>query len=204
MIERVLSNRKLQSFVRWTTALSFALFTAYQLYVSHTEIYRLGRLIAVCIYLAITVASFLAFSASLRWQNIRSLLMLINLSLLFLIRLLKIPALIQLLYQADILTALNVAAYVLPQLGTVLLVLMCLNRRSPFMRFKTTVPFVPVLIVIYVLCFAAECVMMVRYGMNVELGLKLTLFSRLMYFGGFSGTAFSFLFNDPIKPRLTR
>ena len=204
MIERVLSNRKLQSFVRWATALAFALFTAYQLYVSHTEIYRLGRLIAASVYLAITVASFLAFSGSIRWQNIRSILMLIGLSLLFLIRLLKIPALIQLLYQVDILTVLNFAAYVLPQIGTILLLVLCLNRRSPFMSFKATVPLIPVVIALYVLCLAAECVMIIRYGMNIELGLKLTLISRLLYFGGFAGTAFSFLFNDPIKPRLTR
>jgi hypothetical protein len=57
-----------------------------------------------------------------------------------------------------------------------------------------------VAIAIYAICFAAECVMMIRYRMNVDGSLKLALLSRLAYFVGFSGTAFIFFFSDPMKP----
>ena len=201
MAERFLSNMKVQFFVRLTTALSFALFTAYQIYMAiQAESNRTGRLIGVCMYLTITIASFFAFSCSPRLQNIRSILMLVSLLLLFIVRLINIPALLQNLNFADTPSALNFIAYVLPQIGTLVLTVMWLKRRRVDITYRDIAPLIPVTIAIYALCFAAECVMMMHYRMNVDGSLKLALLSRLAYFTGFSGTAFIFFFNDPMKP----
>ena len=201
MSEWFLSNRKVQSFVRLVTALSFAFFTAYQIYTAmQTASNRTGRLIGVCLYLTITLAAFFSFSYSPRLQNARSIMMLVSLSLLFMIRLINLPALLRNPVFANLPSFLNFAAYVLPQIGTVVITVMWVRRRRPFVTVKAIAPLIPVVIAIYALCFAAECVLMICYRMNVDGSLKLALLSRLMYFAGFSGTTFIFFFNDPAKP----
>lgn len=201
MAERILSNMKVQFIVRLATALCFALFTVYQIFMTiQTGSNRIGRLIGVGLYLTITIASFFALSYSPRLQDIRSTLMLIGLLLLFVVRLVNIPALLGSLDFADIPSDLNFAAYVLPQIGTLVLTAMWWKRRKPDATLSEIAPLIPVAIALYALCFAAECVMMIRYRMYVEGSLKLALLSRLAYFTGFSGTAFIFFFNDLMKP----
>ena len=96
MAKWFLSNGKVQAFVRLATALAFAFFTAYQIYIAmQTASGRTGRLIGVCLYLAITLAAFFSFSYSPRLQNIRSIMMLVSLSLLFMVRLVNLPALLR-------------------------------------------------------------------------------------------------------------
>ena len=200
MIERVLSNMTVQSVVKLTTMLAFSLFTAYQIYMAiQIETNRITRLIGVFLYLIIPVASLFTFSYSPRLQKkVRSILMIISLMLLFIVRLINIPALIQSLKILDLPTALNFSAYVLPQLGTIILTVMWFIWRRPYVKYKSIAPLIPVAIAIYVLCFASECVMMIRYRLNVEGSLKLALLSRLFYFLGFSGIACTFFFNDPM------
>lgn len=200
MVEQILSNRKVQSFVRLVTALSFALFTAYQIYAAmQITAGRTGRLIGVGIYLIITAASFLAFCYSRRVQNVRSILMIVSLILLFVVRLANLPAFFRGLHSAGFLSALYSAAYILPQIGTVVLTVMWLKRRRIDVKLRNIAPMIPASIAIYALCFAAECVMMLYYGVNVDFTLKLSLLSRLLYFVGFAGVAFGFLFSDPVK-----
>ena len=189
---------KVQSFVRLVTALSFALFSAYQIYMA-TQIAsnRTGRLIGICLYLAITAASCLAFSYSLGVQNVRSILMIISLTLLFAVRLVNFLPLFRGLRAATFLSVLDFAVYILPQIGTVILAVMWLKRRRMDVTFINIAPMIPVTIAIYALCFAAECVMMVHYRVNLDVIPKLALLSRLLYFVGFAGIAVSFLFNDP-------
>ena len=96
------------------------------------------------------------------------------------------------MHSAGFLSALYSAAYILPQIGTVVLTVMWLKRRRIDVRLRNIAPMIPVSIAIYALCFAAECVMMMHYGVNVDFSLKLSLLSRLLYFVGFAGIAFSF------------
>ena len=126
--------------------------------------------------------------------------MILSLLLLFIVRLVNVPALLRYFSFADVPSALNVIVYILPQIGTIVLTVMYLKLRRIDVTLAETAPLIPVAIAIYALCFAAECVMMIRYRMNVDGSLKLALLSRLAYFVGFSGTAFIFFFSDPMKP----
>ena len=203
MVKRILSNGMVQTFVRLTTALSFALFTAYQIYLAvQMASNKTGRRAVIVLYLTITAASFLAFSYSRRLQRFRSGLMLVCLALLFFVRLINVPYLLHNLQSSDIPSALNCIVYVLTQLGTILLTIMWLKRRRPFVTYKAIAPLIPVVIVIYAGCFAVECVLMLHYRINAESSLTLALLGRLVYFIGFSGTAFTFFFSNPRRQML--
>ena len=56
-------------------------------------------------------------------------------------------------------------------------------------------------IVLFALNFILECVLMIKYRMNIEQSLKLTLISRVLYFVGFAGTAFCFMLPAPKRKR---
>ena len=52
-------------------------------------------------------------------------------------------------------------------------------------------------IVLYALCFIAECVMLVKYRFNIDLSLTFTVISRIWYFLGFAGSAFCVILPEP-------
>ena len=63
MKESIFKNRAFQTIIKLITALSFALFTAYQIYLAvNIDTNRAGRLIGIVFYLLLTVAAYLSFS----------------------------------------------------------------------------------------------------------------------------------------------
>ncbi len=201
MKESILTNRKVQLAFRLVTALSFTLFTAYQVYLAiNIETNRIGRLIGIGFYLLITVASFLDFSEKDSAWLAHSVLMVAGLFLLFGIRLFNAPAIFGYLNFANPASVLYFAVYILSQLGTLLLAagyLMLTVDLTQSQMQKLTVVLMSVTIALYAVCFIMECVLMIKYRMNIDLGLKSTLFSRLLYFLGFAGAAFCFMLPAP-------
>ena len=201
MKESILTNRKVQLAFRLVTALSFTLFTAYQIFLAiNIETNRSGRLIGIVFYLMLTVASFLDFTEKYSVWIAHSVLMVAGLLLLFGIRLFNASAVFEYLDFANPASVLYSAVYIFSQLGTLLLVagylILTVDLTQSQMQ-KLTVVLMSVAIALYALCFIMECVLMIGYRMNIDLGLKSTLFSRLLYFLGFAGTAFCFMLPAP-------
>ena len=62
-------------------------------------------------------------------------------------------------------------------------------------------PMMIVAIVFYVLIFIMECVLMIGYRVNIDLNLKLSLLSRVLFLTGFVGTAVCLMLPDPKRVR---
>ena len=203
MKESILRNRKVQFVFRLVTALSFTLFTAYQIFLAiNIDTSRIGRLIGIGFYLLLIVASFLDFSEQYRVWIVHSVLLVAGLILLFGMRLLNAPDIFGYLNFANPVSVLYFAVYILSQLGTLVLVegyLMLNDYMKRRKRRKLTVILMSVTIALYALCFIMECVLLLKYRMNIDLGLKSTLLSRGLYFLGFAGTAFCFMLPAPHK-----
>ena len=201
MQESFLQNRVFQIVVRLIVALSFVLFTAYQVYLAiHIEQSRIGRLIGIGIYTLITVASILAIFYNDKCWTVHAVLMVIGLLLLFIVKLINLPAIFSMLSLGDTPSVLDGVIYFLSQLGTLLLIFGYLLPRAnlakkTLLKWETVLMFV--VIVLFVACFVMDCVLLLKYHATIELSLKLTLGSRVLYLIGFAGTAFSFQFPEP-------
>ena len=203
-----LTNRTVQRIIMWIVALSFALFTFYQIILAiGIETTRFGRLIGIVFYLAITVAAFLHFSEKFSVWMAHSVLLVVALILLFITRLLSIGTVFGNLSFANPATVLNAAAYILSQLGTLVIVSGYIMLRADLTERqmkKLSIVLMSVAIALYVLCFIAECVMLIKYRFNIDLSLTFTLISRIWYFLGFAGTAFCFILPVPKRERKHR
>ncbi|MBQ3265689.1 MAG: hypothetical protein IJH07_07920 [Ruminococcus sp.] len=206
-----LRNRTVQRIIKWIVALSFALFTFYQIILAIIiESTRVGRLIGIVFYLLITVAAFLGLirkrylsEAKIeKIENAQSVLMIIGLILLFITRLLSVVTVFGNLSFANPASVLYAATYILSQLGTLVLVagyIITLKydlTEKEMKKFKTI--WMSIAIVLYALCFIAECVMLIKYRFNIDLSLFFTLISRIWYFLGFAGSAFCVILPEPI------
>lgn len=205
MKKSILRNKKVQFIIRLITALSFTLFTAYQVYLAvQAESSRVGRLIGIVFYMMIVGASFLGFSDRYGLWIAHSVLLVTGLILLFSMRLFNASAVFEYLDFSKIPSVLNCAVYILSQLGTLVIVAGYLMLRVDLTQSKMqklAVILMSVAIALYALCFMIECVMIIKYRMNVELSVKLTLLGRLLYFIGFAGTAFCFMLPAPKRER---
>lgn len=190
-----------QLFVRLFTALSFLLFTAYQVYLAvNIEENRVGRLIGVSLYALITLASFFAFSEKRAFRVTRSILLVFSLMSLFVIRLFNLPALFRSLQNANATAALNFLIYFCSQLGTVVLLVGYLIHKSKMEEKPkriTTIVMMSIVIGLYVACLSMESILMIVYRFNIDLSLKFTLVSRLLYCFGFVGTAVGIMMPAP-------
>lgn len=197
MIDSLFRKRKVRFLVRLVTALSFALFTAYQMFLaSRMEATNIGRLAGVSLYLLLTVAAVLDFFHSNATWTARCVLLPISLLLLFAFRLTNAAAIFGNLSFSSIPSILNLAVYIFTQLGTLalafgyIIVRSNINEKKMYCLIKVMVP---VVIALYVLNFVAECVMLIGYRINIDFSLKLTLISRLLYCVSFVGTAVSLM-----------
>ena len=201
MQESFLQNKVFQMVVRLIVALSFILFTAYQVYLAiHIEQSRVGRLIGIGIYVLITVASILAIFHNERCWAVHAVLMVVGLLLLFVVKLINLPVIFNMLSLGDTPSVLDGVIYFLSQLGTLLLIFGYLLPRANLAKntlLKRETVLMSVVIVLFVVCFVMDCVLLLKYHANIELSLKLTLASRALYLVGFAGTAFSFQFPEP-------
>lgn len=205
MKESIFRNRAFQTIIKLITALSFTLFTAYQIYLAvNIETNRVGRLIGIVFYLLLTVAACLSFSEKDSAWTAHSVLTVAGLVLLFAMRLMNIGTVFGNLSFSKPATVLNAAIYILSQLGTLVLVAGYIMQRADLTRRQMKIlinTLMTIAIVLFTLHFILECVLMIRYRMNIEQSLKLTLISRVLYFVGFAGTAFCFMLPAPKRKR---
>ena len=205
MQESIFSNRIVQTIIRLVTALSFALFTAYQVYLAvNIDTNRIGRLIGIAFYLILTVASFLDFSEKDSVWVAHSVLMVGGLILLFTMRLLSIGTVFGNVSFANPPSVLNAVVYILSQLGTLVLVAGYLMIRADLTEKqmqRVIITLMTIAIVLFTLHFILECVLMIKYRMNIEQNLKYTLISRVLYYFGFAGTACCFMLPAPKRKR---
>ncbi len=203
MKESIFQNKVFQILIRLMTALSFVLFTAYQSYLAAiSPSNRLGRLLGIGVFLIITLASFFDFSEKGSLWIAHSVLLVIGLILLFSIRMLNLSQLLEYLDPEYPPSVLNFAIFVLSQLGVVVLVVGHLMVRAeiPERRLRILLfVLMSVAIVLYIACFVLECVQMIKYRVNIDFSLKITLLTRVLYCAGFVGTAVSLILPAPKK-----
>ena len=183
--------------VRILTGLSFLLFIAYQLFLMmQLPEQRFGRLIGIILYLFITVASFFALSHNRVIRVLRSVFFLSGFIALFLIKLLNLFPLFGSLDFSNTPSVLNCAVYVATQIGTLIFVLYYLiirtNKKIKNKK-KITAVLMFFVIALYVSTLLMECVMIIKYRVNIDLSGLSTVISRFIYFFGFVGTAVSFM-----------
>ena len=193
MRESLIYNDRFQFFIRLLTALSFGLFTAYQVYMTVTvEQNRMGRLIGVAVYLMITVASLLMFADNRKAATARTILFVGAMLFLVFYKLLNIPALFGQLKMSDPVSVLNCAVYILAQLGSIGLIVYYITLRSSeeFGKKHTLKTVLSLIIALFFFaCLIMELVLIVKYRANIDSSRKLTFLSRFLYFFGFGGTA---------------
>lgn len=193
MRESLIYNDKFQLFIRLLTALSFGLYTVYQIYLSvMIEESRFGRLTIVFILLLITISSVLMFFDNHKAAKARTILFVLGMLLLVFVKMINIPVLFGNLDSSDPVSVMNCVIFVLTQLGAIgLIVYFITLRSSEEFRKKQTLRVVLSLIVaaLYLACLVMELIMLIKYRANIDLGLKLTALSRFLYFFGFAGTA---------------
>ena len=193
MQESLIYNNKFQLFIRLLTALSFGIYTVYQIYLSvMIEESRFGRLIIAFILLLITISSVLMFFDNHKAAKARTILFVVGMLLLVFVKMLNIPVLFGNLDSSNPVSVMNCVIFVLTQLGAIgLLVYFITLRSSEEFRKKQTLRVVLSLIIaaLYLACLVMELIMLLKYRANIDLGLKLTALSRFLYFFGFAGTA---------------
>ena len=197
MEQSIFRNKKVKFFIRLITALSFTLFTVYQFYLALLiPANRAGRFTGICLYLLFTIASYFAFSKSFGLILTRTVLLIVGMLTLFILRLLSIPTLFEALDFSYTPSVLNCLTYIISQIGCITIMTGTLlfmidnkinkNRRS---KNKFRILFVTVVGVLYAAILIMDCVLMIKYRVNIEMGLKITLISRLFFFLGYFGTA---------------
>lgn len=193
MRESLIYNDKFQLFIRLLTAISFALFTAHQTYLTvQIETARYGRLVAVICYLLITIASFLMFADNRKAANARTILFVAGMLILVFYKLLNIPALFGKLSMSDPVSVLNCAVYVCAQLGSIGLVVYYITLRTneDFGKMQTLRKVLSFIIVaLFLALLIMDLVLITKYRANINLSVKLTVISRFLYFFSYAGTA---------------
>ena len=199
----ILTNKTVQAVIKWIVALSFALFTFNQIILAiAVETSRFGRLVGIAFYLMITVASFLDFSEKFSVWVVHSVMLVIGLSLLFVTRLLSIGTIFGYLSFDNPVSVFVAAAYILSQLGSVVIIFGHIMLRSELTdrQLRTlSVVLMCAAIALYTLCFIADCITLIKYRFNIDLNLKFALISRLWFFLGYAGTALCFILPAPKK-----
>ena len=119
-----------------------------------------------------------------------------GLSLNFIIRLLNAGAMFGMLNFAYVPSVLNCAIYVFSQLAELLLlVYYVFFRHNPKLnsKRKLVIFLMSFVIVLYVACLIMECVLLMKYRMNIDLSRKFTVISRFLYCIGFVSMAVNFM-----------
>lgn len=187
--------------LRLLTATSFALFTLYQIVLSvQIDTNRLGRMFGIGLYLLITVASFLDLSEKYSVWMVHSVLLVTGLLLLFAMRLINLPSMIGSMKPSDPASVLNGIVYILSQIGTLVLAggyLMLRADLEPKQMRRLEIVLMIVAIVLYVSCYVMECVLLIKYRVNIDLSRKMTLISRTLFYFGYIGTSINFILPAP-------
>lgn len=189
----VFHNRALQFIVRLLTALAFLTLTAYQtVLLFTTDAAKFGRMLGIISFLLITIASFLTLANNEKALKLCSVMLVVGLFMLFAIKLLNVPGLFSYLSLSNPSSVLNCVVFVLAEVGTVLLAIYYLtlrNDRDTFAKRKAVIVLLSIVIAIYIACLVMECIMLIKYRINIDVSLKVTLATRFVYCFGFVGTA---------------
>ena len=183
--------------VNLLTTLMFAAFTAYQVYLYfEIEEQRLGRLFGIGIFVCLFLAS--AFSLiRFDWARvIFRVLLIAGLIAYFLLKLLSINTIFSKLDFSNIPSVLNCAIFIFAELALLILVVYYLALRPNIylrVKRKPTVILMSVVIALFVSCLVMECILILGFGMNIELKLRYTLISRFFYCFAFVGLAVGFM-----------
>lgn len=201
MKESIIKNKTTQFLIRLAPAVAFALFSAYQIMLAiKVDVNRSGRLTGIAIYLVITVAAVFDLFDKFGLWIAHVILMVVSLVTLFVMRMFNASMMFESLDFSSIPSVLNVTVYILSQLGTLvlatsyLLLSIDLSRNQMAKLIKV---FMIIVIAIYALTFVLECILMIAYRMNIDLRLRYSLPSRVLYLVGFAGTAFAFMLPAP-------
>ncbi|MBQ6413201.1 MAG: hypothetical protein IJI19_06975 [Ruminococcus sp.] len=184
------------------TAAGFLLLAAYHSYllVQVTE-QRPGRSIGILTFLCLALSAVFSLIRSPICGFLRSVLMIAGLGLNFGVKLLNIGAIFNLLDFTKIPTVLNSGIYVFSQIGELFLLSYYLvflyNQRLNAKR-KKVIALMTVVIALYAACFVMECVMILRYRLNIDFSTKATLLSRVCYLVGYVGTAVGLMLPSPV------
>lgn len=205
----IFHNLKFQNTIRILTAFSFLLFAAYQTFLSFMiDVNRVGRLIGVAIYFLISLASFLVFSDTYAVRTLRSILLVSGFLGLVVTRLFNAPIIIDFLNTGGTPGKMYFAVFLMSQLATIMLTIGYLilktNRKPNATRTPVTVMMV-IVIILFIVFLILEVVLILKYHMLIDLGVRLTLLGRVLFCGGFAGTALGLILPAPKieeKPRM--
>ncbi len=191
------SLKTLKIFVRSITALAFALFTAYQIYMAiKTDVGLYGRIIGIVCYTFLAAASVFSLIHQRGIRILRSVLFVAGLAGLFFMRLLSVARVFGALDFSFFPSVLNCSEYLASQLGTLVLLLYYLAvRTNKYIKNKRRVTIIMMVFVIafFGLGLISEWTLRAKYGYNIDSTLQLTLISRVVYFCGFALTALNFM-----------
>lgn len=188
---------KIKTFTNIFTAVAFSLFIAYYVFLMFsTNANRLGRLLGIIPFLFLVAATVFALIPGQAFRITGTVFMITGLLLNFSLRLVNAGSVFGRLDFADIPSVLNCAVYVFSQTAKlILLVYFLVFRRSQKLnsKRKTVIFLMSVVIALHVLCFILECVLIMKYGMNIDFSRKFTLLSKLLYCSGFVSLAVGFM-----------
>ena len=161
-----------------------------------TDNAKIGRALGIFSFQLLTVASVMAIPPKAESLIARYVILAVGLLLNFFIKLLNIPGLFGIMSFSNPSSVMNCAVFVLSETGALILVFYYLTARNKLetsKKRKLTNIFMSVVIALYVICFVLECIMIIKYRINIDLSRKYTLLSRALYCAAFVGTAVGFM-----------
>lgn len=192
----------MKTILKLIPALMFSLYTVYhiillaQLAGTDANANLSGRITGIVIVLIISVASWLAFIPKRSIRTVRMIMLSGALALTFILKIFNAEGIFKRLDFANIPSVLNCAVYILSQLAVLILLIYYIlfrhNKKLKKMR-KLIIALLSAAAILYALCLIMECVMLIKYRVNIDLSLKFTLASRFLYYFGFIGMAVSFM-----------
>lgn len=190
-----MKNNKLRDAVNFITGMLFTLYTAYHVYLLAAKNTNIPfRIICIAIFLFISVAMFFALIPRPVIRLIGTILLIAGLALNFVIKLFNARIIFKSLDFSSRPSILNCAVFVLSEIAIfILLIYFLIFRRNLSDNRRLTVILMSVVIALYVLCLMMECVLLLRYNLNVDLSLAATTASRFIYCLAFVGLAVNFL-----------
>lgn len=197
MNESYLKINKIRKCINIVTAAVFLLFSAYHTYLFfQITTSRPGRLLGIISFLCLAFAAMFTLIPKRAFRKLRTVLMIGGLVLNFSIRLFNAGAMFGLLNFAYVPSVLNCAVYVFSQLAELLLLVYYVffrhNKKLNSKR-KFVIALMSFVIVLYIACFVMECVLLIKYRINIDLSRRMTVISRILYCIGFVSIAVNFM-----------
>ncbi len=185
------------------TGLFFTTFTAYHIFLfAQIEVNRFGRLLGIVVFLCFSAASFFALVPKTAFRIARTALLIAGLTFNFIFKLFNAQVVFSTLDFSYLPSILNCAVFIFSELGLLILLVYYLffrlsmkkrSKRKAKTRKKLSAILMSVVILLFVLCLVMECVLLLRFNMNIDLGLNTTFVSRFLYCFAFVGMAIGFM-----------